>query len=110
MTSPLDDLNRAATEALVIEVLKTIRDPELPVSIWEMGLVYEIEVTTGGAVTVTMTLTTPMCPAAGTLPGEVERKVAAVDGVTSAKVNLVWDPPWTPARMSEAARLQTGMM
>ncbi len=110
MTSPLDDLNRAATEALIIEVLKTIRDPELPVSIWDMGLVYGIDITADGAVTITMTLTTPMCPAAGSLPPEVERKVGAIDGVTSAKVEIVWDPPWTPERMSEAARLESGIM
>ena len=109
-SSPLDDINRADTEALIIEVLKTIRDPELPMSIYDMGLIYGIDITPDGAVTITMTLTTPMCPAAEVLPPEVQQKVGALDGVTKAHVNLVWEPPWTPELMSEAARLESGLM
>ena len=108
--SPLDNLNAKATEALVVEVLRTIFDPELPVNIYELGLIYGIDVDPQGAVTVRMTLTSPACPVAESLPPEVEAKVGAIDGVTDARVELVWDPPWTPDRMSEAARLEAGMM
>ncbi len=110
MTSPLDDLNTQATLALVTEVLRGIYDPELPVSIYEMGLIYGIDLDAGGAVTIRMTLTSPACPAAESLPGEIETKVKAVDGVTGVKIELVWEPPWTPQRMSEAARLEAGLM
>ncbi len=105
-----ENLDVESVRAMVEEVLRTVRDPELPVNIFDMGLVYGIDVDPGGAVTVRMTLTTPMCPAAGTLPGEVERKVRAIDGVTGAKVELVWDPPWTPDLMSDAARLEAGFL
>ena len=108
--SPLDNLNAKATEALIVEVLRTIFDPELPVNIYELGLIYGIDVDPQGAVTVRMTLTSPACPVAESLPPEVEAKVRAIDGVTDARVELVWDPPWTPDRMSEAARLEAGMM
>ncbi len=116
--SPLDSLHAQATEASVIEVLRTIRDPELPISIWDMGLIYGIDIgpldTTsepaGSDVAIRMTLTTPSCPAAESLPPEVETRVAAIHGVRSVKVEIVWDPPWTPDRMSEAARLETGLM
>ncbi len=108
--SPLDNLNAKATEALIVEVLRTIFDPELPVNIYELGLIYGIDVDPQGAVTVRMTLTSPACPVAESLPPEVEAKVRAIDGVTDARVELVWDPPWTPERMSEAARLEAGMM
>ncbi len=107
--NPLDRLRSQATEAEVVEVLKTIRDPELPISIWEMGLVYGIDVGADDEVTVRMTLTTPACPAAESLPPEVEEKVAAIHGVKACRVELVWEPPWTPERMSEAARLETGL-
>ena len=108
--SPLDDLNAEATRALVTEVLRTIRDPELPVSIYDMGLVYGIDVDDAGVVTIRMTLTTPACPAAESLPSEVVARVKALDGVADARVELVWDPPWTPDMMSEAARLDAGIM
>jgi FeS assembly SUF system protein len=107
--SPLDKLKAQATEAEVIEVLKTVRDPEIPVNIYDMGLIYAIEVSPDNAVTIRMTLTTPMCPVADMLPREVEEKVKAIRGVTDARVDLVWDPPWTPERMSEAARLDAGL-
>ena len=107
---PLSNLAAEATRALVAEVLRTVYDPELPVNIYDLGLIYGIDVSAEGVVTVRMTLTTPACPAAGTLPGQVEQRVRGVDGVTDARVELVWDPPWTPDRMSEAARLETGLM
>jgi FeS assembly SUF system protein len=96
-------------EPKIVEQLKTCYDPEIPVNIYELGLVYGIQVEPTGVVTVRMTLTSPSCPAAGTLPGDVQRKAASVAGVTSVKVDLVWDPPWDPSRMTEAARLQLGL-
>jgi len=93
----------------VIEVMKTVFDPEIPVNVWELGLVYDILVDADAAVVVQMTLTSPMCPVAGSLPPEVEQKVRAIPGVTSGKVDLVWDPPWNPSMMSEAAKLQLNM-
>ena len=110
MTGPLDNLRAQATEAEIIEVLKTIRDPELPVSIWDMGLVYGIDVSPDDSVTITMTLTTPACPVAETLPPEIEAKVRAIHGVKDCRVELVWEPPWTMDRMSEAARLDAGLL
>ncbi len=95
-------------EQRVIETLRTVYDPEIPVNIYELGLVYNLDVQPTGEVAVRMTLTSPACPVAGTLPGEVEAKIKAVPGVTSAKVELVWDPPYRPEMMSEAARLQLG--
>ena len=94
----------------VEDVLRTVYDPEIPVNIYELGLVYDVDVTEGGAVTIKMTLTAPNCPAAGAMPAEVEAKVRGVEGVTDAKVELVWDPPWDASRMSEAARLELGFM
>ena len=93
----------------VIETLKAVYDPEIPVNIYEIGLIYGIDVDGSGAVQIKMTLTSPMCPVAETLPPEVESKVKAVPGVTSSKVEVVWEPPWTPDKMSEAAKLQLGM-
>jgi len=94
----------------IIEVLRTCYDPEIPVDIYELGLIYKIDNDPSGSVVVTMTLTSPMCPVAGSLPIEVEKKIAAIDGVTQVKVDLVWDPPWEPDRMTEAARLALGML
>ena len=93
----------------IIDTIKTVYDPEIPVNIWEVGLIYDVVVDGDGRATVTMTLTSPMCPVAESLPVEVEHKVSAVEGVTSAKVDVVWDPPWDPDMMSEAARLELGM-
>ena len=90
----------------VIEVLKGIYDPEIPVNIYELGLIYEVTVDDEANVHVLMTLTSPMCPVAESLPPEVEEKVAAVDGVASARVEVTWDPPWDPEMMSEAAKLE----
>jgi len=100
----------ADLEKKVVDVLKTCYDPEIPVNIYELGLIYKVDVAPGGSVRVTMTLTSPMCPVAGSLPPEVESKIRNVPGVTDAKVDVVWEPPWTPAMMSEAAKLQLNMM
>ena len=107
--SPIDRITAQALEARVIEMLRTCYDPEIPVDIYELGLIYDIDINAAGLVNVRMTLTSPACPVAGTLPPEVESKIRAVDGVTDANVEVVWDPPWTPDRMSEAAKLQLNM-
>lgn len=96
-------------ETPIIEALRTCYDPEIPVNIFELGLVYGIDVKPSGEVTIRMTLTSPNCPVAGSLPAEVQQKVRSVAGVTDAKVELVWDPPWCMDNMSEAAKLQLGM-
>jgi len=96
-------------ETPIIEVLHTCFDPEIPVDIYELGLIYGIDIQPSGEVNIRMTLTSPGCPVAGSLPGEVEEKVRSVPGVTAAKVELVWDPPWCMDNMSEAAKLQLGM-
>lgn len=93
----------------VIDVLRTVYDPEIPVDIYELGLVYDVEVDDAGAVRIRMTLTSPMCPVAESLPPEVEAKARTVEGATDVTVDLVWDPPWNPGMMSDAARLQLGM-
>jgi FeS assembly SUF system protein len=89
----------------IVEVLRTVYDPEIPVNIYEIGLIYQLDVSPKGEVSVRMTLTSPMCPVAESLPPEVEAKIAGVPGVTDVKLDLVWEPPWTPAMMSEEARL-----
>ena len=94
----------------VIAALKDIFDPEIPVNIYDLGLIYGVDVADDGGVVVAMTLTTPHCPVAESMPGEVELRVAAVPGVRDAEVNLVWDPPWDPAKMSDEARLELGML
>jgi len=94
----------------VIEALSSVYDPEIPVNIYELGLIYGVDISVEGAVTVRMTLTAPACPAAQSLPVEVEQKVAALPGVSGVKVDIVWDPPWGPDKMSEAARLQLGIL
>ena len=93
----------------VVDVLKTIFDPEIPVNIYDIGLIYGITVDTEAKAHIRMTLTSPMCPVAGTLPGEVEQKTGGAVGVRESKVELVWDPPWGPDKMSEAARLQLNL-
>lgn len=94
----------------IVETLRTVYDPEIPVNIYDLGLIYRISITPVSAVQVRMTLTAPGCPVAGTLPGEIQRKIAAVEGVTSAAVELVWDPPWTRDRMTDEARLALGIL
>lgn len=99
----------AHLEEEIIAALRTCFDPEIPVNIYDMGLIYGIDIDSQAAVQVRMTLTSPACPVAGSLPPEVQAKVQLVPGVTSAKVDVVWDPPWNPEMMSEAARLELGM-
>ena len=94
----------------VVAALKEIYDPEIPVNIYDLGLIYGVEVDDESSVTVTMTLTTPHCPVAETMPGEVELRAASVPGVRDAEVNLVWDPPWGPDKMTDEARLELGML
>jgi len=106
----MNTFEQLALEEKIVEVLRTCYDPEIPVDIYELGLIYDIKVEESGAVGVTMTLTAPGCPAAGALPVEVETKIEDIPGVASVKVDVVWDPPWEPSRMSEAARLQLGML
>ncbi len=93
----------------VIQVLRKIYDPEMPVNIYELGLIYEVKADEAGFVSIRMTLTAPNCPVAGSLPPEVESKVKSIPGVTGAKVDLVFDPPWTKDMMSEAAKLELGI-
>jgi FeS assembly SUF system protein len=92
----------------VKEVITTVFDPEIPVNIYELGLIYNIDIDPAGVVDIVMTLTSPHCPAAASLPKEVEDKVRAVSGVNDVKVTIAWEPPWSPQRMSEAARLELG--
>ena len=94
----------------VIDALREIYDPEIPVNIYDLGLIYGVDVSAEADVAVTMTLTTPHCPVAESMPGEVELRVSSVPGVRDAEVNLVWDPPWDPAKMSDEARLELGML
>ena len=93
----------------VVSTLKGVYDPEIPVDIYEMGLIYGIDFNEDAHVKITMTLTSPMCPVAESLPPEVQQKVADTEGVSSAEVDLVWEPPWDPRKMPEAARLELGM-
>ncbi len=96
-------------EEQIVDAIKTCYDPEIPVNIYELGLIYKTDVRPEGDVLIDMTLTSPACPAAGSLPPEVERKVGEVPGVRSVKVTVVWEPVWTPEKMTEAAKLQLGM-
>jgi FeS assembly SUF system protein len=105
----LNGLERIALQDKVIEALRTCYDPEIPVNIYELGLIYEVKVESSGEVNIRMTLTTPNCPAAASLPLEVEGKVKALPQVTGVKLEIVWEPPWDPSKMTEAARLQLGM-
>ena len=107
--SPVDAIKIEALKASVVETLRTVFDPEIPVNIYELGLIYKVDATPDGKVDVEMTLTSPMCPVAGSLPPEVETKIKAIEGVSEAKVEVVWEPPWTPDKMTEAARLQLNM-
>ena len=94
----------------VKDALRSVHDPEIPVNIYDLGLIYELEIGSDGKVDIEMTLTAPACPVAGILPGQVEQAVSQVPGVSSAQVELVWDPPWSSERMSEAAKLELGML
>lgn len=105
---PLDPENTAAFQQLVIDQIKTVFDPEIPVDIYELGLIYEIIVDAEKRVLINMTLTSPACPSAQQIPSEVRWKVKAIPGVTDAFVEIVWEPAWSKDRMSEAAKLQLG--
>lgn len=106
----MNSLEKSHLESKIIGALETCYDPEIPVNIHELGLVYSTDVGDDGDVQIKMTLTTPNCPVATSLPGEVESKVSTIEGVKSVKVEVVWDPPWDASKMSESARLQLGMM
>ncbi|UCF46814.1 MAG: DUF59 domain-containing protein, partial [Myxococcales bacterium] len=103
---PMTPIDPKQVQAAVIEALKTIYDPEIPVNIYELGLIYGVEVSEDGRAEIRMTLTAPACPVAGALVEEVAEKAGRVEGVSTSHVELVWDPPWTPDNMSEAARLE----
>jgi FeS assembly SUF system protein len=109
LPEPLTADQIQALKEKIVALLHTCFDPEIPVNIYELGLIYDIVITTSGAVTIRMTLTSPACPVAGTLPPDVQRKVAALPEATSVQVDVVWDPPWDKSRMSEAAKLQLGI-
>jgi len=104
-----DPLNTLKYRSLIIEAVSKVFDPEIPVNIYELGLVYDIDVDSAANVSIRMTLTAPACPAAQTIPIDVERRVREVAGVNDVKVAVVWDPPWTRDRMSEVAKLALGM-
>src|SRR5436305_14613884 len=106
----LTPLEKKLLEGQVIKALRQIYDPEIPVNIYELGLIYSIDVDDAAGVKVQMTLTAPACPVAGSLPGEVEKRIEAIPDVRSATVELVWEPPWSKERMSELARLTLDMM
>lgn len=106
----MESINQTIIEAEVIEALRTIFDPEIPVNVYELGLIYLVEVSGEGAVAIRMTLTSPHCPAVQSMPAEIEAKVRSISGVSDVSIDLVWDPPWDQSKMSEAARLQLGMM
>ena len=107
---PEPDGGDPTLEAQVIEALKTVRDPEIPVNLVDLGLIYDLVVNRDGTVYIEMTLTTPACPVAGSLPGQVQSAVAAVPGVQDVRVKLVWTPPWSKDRMSEEAKLELGLL
>ena len=108
-TAALSQEEQARLTDGIVAALKTVYDPEIPADIYEIGLIYKIDIADDRAVTVDMTLTTPNCPAAQDLPKSVENAVASVPGVGEVKVNVVWDPPWDPSRMSDEARLTLNM-
>jgi FeS assembly SUF system protein len=108
-----DEARQAEVDSIgdrVIEALRTVYDPEIPVNIFELGLVYKVDVDDHDVVHIEMTLTSPMCPVAETLPDEVRAKVEAVEGVSGASVEVVWDPPWNPGMMTEEAQLELGII
>lgn len=108
--APLPEGAAVASEEKIVEALRTVHDPEIPVNIYDLGLIYKLDRAANGDVAVEMTLTAPGCPVAGEMPGQVAEAVAAVEGVGEVSVTLVWEPGWTPERMSEDARLALGMI
>ena len=110
-TPPVGEGNEAdALRQSAIEAISTVFDPEIPVNIYELGLIYSVDVVPGDNLEIVMTLTSPMCPVAESLPGDVENRVREVDDINDVNVVLTWDPPWTPDMMSEAAKLELGFM
>ncbi len=109
---PLEPADGAGSDlqASVVDALKSVYDPEIPVDIYELGLIYDVQISEDGDAVVLMTLTTPHCPVAESLPNEVELRVLSVPGIRDAEVKLVWDPPWDPSKMSDEARLELGML
>ena len=107
--APLEPGTPVADREAVIDAVRTVYDPEIPVNIYELGLIYKLQIEDDGSVNVRMTLTAPGCPVAGVLPGQVAATVAAVPGVGEVEVELTWDPPWTPALMSDEARVALDM-
>ena len=109
--APVDTQAEGTIKDRTIAILKNIYDPEIPVNIYELGLIYGVDTDEdGGKVDITMTLTTPMCPVADSMPGEIQEKVAALDGVSDVTVDLVWEPPWDMSLLSDAAKLELGML
>ena len=106
----MSEINKQELEEKIINALKTCYDPEIPVDIFELGLIYEIRIDEDANATILMTLTSPACPVAGSLPGEVQSKVNDVPGVKNAKVELVWNPPWEKDMMSEVAKVELGFI
>jgi FeS assembly SUF system protein len=104
---PAEEIDRLTTD--IVAALKTVYDPEIPADIYELGLIYKVDIADDRKVTVDMTLTTPNCPSAAELPAMVENAVASVPGVGEVKVNVIWDPPWDPSRMSDEARVALNM-
>ena len=109
-TQPGGEATNEELRDSVIDALKSVYDPEIPVDIYELGLIYDVAISEDADATITMTLTTPHCPVAESLPNEVELRVLSVPGIRDAVVNLVWDPPWDPSKMSDEARLELGML
>jgi len=106
----MSKINKQELEEQIIQALKTCYDPEIPVDIFELGLIYEIRIDDDANVKIKMTLTSPACPVAGSLPGEVEQKIKSVEGVNDAKIELTWNPPWDREMMSEVAKLELGFL
>ncbi len=107
--SPRDPQVPVAAEDTVVEALRSVYDPEIPVNIYDLGLIYDLKVAESGDVAIKMTLTAPACPVAGSMPREVAERVALVEGVGEVEVTMTWDPPWTPANMSEVAKVALDM-
>ncbi|MGD2119669.1 MAG: SUF system Fe-S cluster assembly protein [Chromatiales bacterium] len=111
MNAGTDETTKPAVEQqALIDAIRTVYDPEIPINIYDLGLIYRLESDAAGHISIDMTLTAPGCPVAGILPGQVRQAVEAVEGVTAVDVNLVWDPPWSRERMSEEAQLQLGLL
>src|SRR5437762_13595038 len=106
----MNGVEKTRLESKIIEALETVYDPEIPANIYDLGLVYAIDISDAGDVQIQMTLTTPNCPVATSLPREVESKVKAIGGVERVNVDVVWDPPWDPGKMTDGAKLQLGLI